>query len=330
MAGTHARSLARTGVLRVLHVVDPDPAAAAALADALGASPTGDLEAALDDVEVEAGLVATPAPTHPDLVRRVASTGRHVFVEKPLAVDLAGGRAAVEAVREAGVICQVGFMRRYDPAYADAKRRIEDGEIGTPEVLRLVSRDPAPPPLAFLRSSGGLMVDFAIHDLDLARFLFGPVAEVRAVGGALIVPELGREGMHDTAVATLRFESGALGTLEAGLRTGYGYEIRTEAIGSGGRLRVEVERQLAVTRADAHGVRFDPPRNFEERFGAAFEAELRAFARSVRGDAPCSPGAEDAWHSLRLALAAQRALHTGHPVDVAGLGTLAEPREEEA
>jgi myo-inositol 2-dehydrogenase/D-chiro-inositol 1-dehydrogenase/scyllo-inositol 2-dehydrogenase (NAD+) len=316
MAGTHARTLASSGALELRYVIDRDLAAAAALAERLGAAAATDIDAALADEHVEAALIATPTPTHADLVERVAAAGRHVFVEKPLAGDLdAAGRAA-RAVERAGVYCQVGFQRRFDPAYVAARRRLQAGEVGKPEVLRLISRDPHPPARRFLRASGGLMVDFAIHDLDLARHLLGPVTEVRAVGAALIDPSLADEGLFDTAVALLRFADGALGVLEAGLRTGYGYEIRTEVVGSRGRLQVEVARAEALTLSDEHGVRYAPPADFEARFGAAYRAELEAFAGALRGGPRQGPDARDAVLSLGLALAAQSALETERPVDV--------------
>lgn len=316
MARTRARILARSGALDVRYVVDPNPASAAELARALGARAEPSLDRALADDAVEAAIVATSTPAHAQVVQRVTAAGRHAFVEKPLALDLASALRAAEAVERAGTVCQVGFQRRYDPAYVDAKRRLDAGDIGAPEVLRLISRDPAPPSTRFLRGSGGLMVDFAIHDLDLALHLLGPVSEVRAVGAALIDPSLAEEGLFDSAVATLRFETGALGWLEAGLRTGYGYEIRTEIVGSLGRLQVDQERIGGLTVAGEHGVRHHPPADFEARFHQAYERELGAFARAVRGTQPPWPDAREGCRSLALALAAQHALVTGDTVDV--------------
>lgn len=316
MATAHAQVLARTGYVRIGTVCDTDAERARLMAAPLAASSTTDIETVLSDDAIDAVIITTPTPTHADLIVAVANAGKHVFVEKPVASDLAGARRAAAAVRANGVSCQVGFQRRYDPAYIEAKHRIDVGELGTLEVFRAVSRDPSPPSLKFLLSSGGLMVDLAIHDLDSARFFMGEVAEVHCVGGVLAVPELAEHGLHDTAVATLRFASGALGTVEAGLRTSYGYEIRAEVLGSLGRFHLEMERLLDLRSYDAQGARVVLPQDFTERFARAYGAEISAFALALREGRPVTPDIDDAGLSLRLALAAQRSLMTGSTVTV--------------
>lgn len=316
MAATHAQVLASAGLVRIATVCDTRQASAEALAAPLGATATTDLDAVLADEAVDALIITTPTATHADLIVAAAGAGKHVFVEKPVAADLAGADRAAAAVRRSGIRCQVGFQRRFDPAYVEAMRRIEAGELGALEVFRAVSRDPRPPALEFLLGSGGLMVDLGIHDLDSARFFMGEVSEVTCIGAVLAVPELEAHHLYDTAVAVLRFESGALGTVEAGLRTSYGYEIRAEVFGAKGRIHLEMERLLDLRSYDASGARVVPPQSFAERFSVAYEAEILAFARALREDRPVSPDIHDARLSLRLALATQRSLESGATVQV--------------
>lgn len=317
MARTHAHVLAQVGDVDVSIVCDSSLERAGTLAAMHDARPTTRLDVVLEDDSVQAAIVTTPTATHARLVEQLAAAGKHVFVEKPVADDLAGAEAVVAAVEAAGVRCQVGFQRRYDPAYQEAKRAISAGELGQVEGFRAVSRDAEPPALRFLETSGGLMVDLAIHDLDAARFLVGEVSEVHCVGSVQVLPELRELGLFDAAVATLRFENGALGTLEAGLRTAYGYDIRTEVLGAKGRLHLEMDRLLQLTRYDERGGRFDRPRDFQQRFSEAYANEIRAFAQAIEEGRPVTPDAADAAASLRLALAAQRSLETGEVVHLA-------------
>jgi inositol 2-dehydrogenase len=319
MGLAHARVLAGLAECRVVRVVDTLAQNAERVAAELGAEPSTHLEDAFRP-EVDAVIVTTPTPTHAEVVEAAARAGKAIFVEKPIAESLEAGRRVVAAVERAGVPCQVGFQRRYDPAYVRAKAMIEEGALGRLEGIRLVGRDPYLPRLEFLKTSGGLLVDMGIHDLDSARFLLGEVAEVYAIGGVLVEPELKQYGLFDTAVATLRFESGAVGTLEVALRTAYGYDIRCEVLGERGRIHIERDRRPDLTLYDERGGNFDRPRNFEERFPEAYAAEMVAFARNLHAGRPLEPGVRDAWYSLRLAKAAQHALETGQMVNVKEFG----------
>lgn len=320
MGQAHAHVLSTLREVRITWVVDVDAATARQVAAQLGAQASTDLGAVLGQPDVQAVLITTPAGSHADTVIQAAQAGKAIFTEKPLAKSLEDAVRAVRAVEAAGVPNQVGFQRRYDPAYLQAKVKIDAGELGRLEGFRAVGRDPEPPPTPYLVGAGGLLVDMGGHDLDLARFLVGEVAEVRALGGALVRPELAEHGEHDTAVALLRFENGALGTLEVGLRTAYGYDIRTEVLGEKGRLHIERDRQPDLTVYDARGATHDRPRHFTERFPEAYAAEITAFARGVQAGTPLTPSMRDALHSLRLALAAQHALSSGESVQVRGFG----------
>jgi inositol 2-dehydrogenase len=320
IGAAHARRLAAIPGCVLALVVDRNEQRATGLASELGAGASADPAAALSDPGVDAVVIATQVASHAELAEAAAAAGKPFFLEKPLAHDLAAGRRVVEAVRRHGTPGQVGFQRRYDPAYREAKRRIDAGELGRIEGFRGVGRDPAPPPLDYLLTSGDLLVDMGIHDLDSARFLVGEVERVHAVGGVLAVPELAAHGLFDTAVATLEFANGAVGTLEVALRTAYGYEIRAEVLGERGRLHIETDRRPDLVAYGEAGGAFDRPRGFEERFEQAYRLELEAFVANLRAGEPLSPDPLDAWESLRLALAAQHALSSGETVRVSGFG----------
>lgn len=315
MGRAHASLLARIPQCRLVAVADPHAERATELAaptDARVFQDAGDLI----DSAVEAVVITTPVATHAPLALAAIRAGKAVFLEKPVAHTLAAAHAVATAAAERGVPVQVGFQRRYDAAYVEAHRRIEAGELGRIEGFRGVGRDPQPPALDYLLTSGDLMADMGSHDLDSARFLVGEVDEVHAIGGALAVPELGEHGLCDTAVAILRFEGGAVGTLEVGLRTAYGYDIRAEVLGERGRLHVEVDRRPELLHYDAGGGRFDRPRDFMQRFLPAYLEELTAFATRVTAGRSVAPDAADAVKSLRLALAAQHSLDHDEVVQV--------------
>ncbi len=316
MAQTHARALRAVPELELTAICDQVPENAACLADPLGVA-VKTLADTLADPELDAVIITSPTPTHAALIQRAAEAGKHIFVEKPLTATLAEAENATQVIREAGVQGQVGFQRRFDPAYVEAKRALTAGELGEVMSFRGVSRDPSPPPLAFLRTSGGLMLDLGVHDLDTMRFLIGEVAEVHATGSVQKMSELAEHGLFDSAVATVRFENGALGTLELGLHTAYGYEIRAEVLGEYGRLHLEMTSPLNLTRYTTEGAVSKGPQNFEERFLAAYTAELSAFATCLLENRLVSPNAEDAVKTLQLALAAQWALETNQTVQVA-------------
>ncbi len=315
MAQTHARALAYVRGLELCAVADAVPENAARFAEPQGV-PVQTYDAVLADPSVDAVLITTPTPTHAALIVQAAEAGKHVFVEKPVAGTLEETERIVGVLERTGVQCQVGFQRRFDTAYAEVKRALSAGELGRVFTFRGVSRDPAPPPLGFLRTSGGLMVDLGIHDLDTMRFLVGEVAEVRAVGSSAMMPELASYGLFGSAVATVVFDNGALGTLELGLHTPYGYEIRAEVLGERGRMHLEMDAPLHLTRYTAAGHTKRPPQNFEERFFWAYVAELEAFARCLQEGRPVTPDATDATQTLRLALAAQHSLESGEAVSL--------------
>ncbi|HWQ14132.1 MAG TPA: inositol 2-dehydrogenase [Roseiflexaceae bacterium] len=317
MGMTHLRNLVGIPGVRVRVVADVQFDAAergAALVQAERAS--DDVEGTIRARDVDAVLIATPTPSHAPLIEACARAGKPVWCEKPVALTLEETRRVAEAVEAAGIPAMVGFMRRFDPGYAEAKRRIELGEVGRVERFRALSCDFSPPPLGFIRTSGGIFVDMLVHDFDLARFLVGEVAEVSAWGATLIDPGFAQAGDVDTAVALLRFENGALGVVEGARRTTWGYDIRTEVAGSEAKVVVEAFQKTPLVTSCGLGYGGDHFESFPDRFEAAYRAELAHFFDCLRTGRAPEPGVRDALESLRVALAATKSLQEGRPVRV--------------
>ncbi len=275
-----------------------------------------DPEKVLSDPTVEAVLICTSTDTHADLIVAAAKKGKHIFCEKPIALSLEEIDRALSAVRESGIKLMVGFNRRFDPNFAKAKELLIQGAIGKPEVLRITSRDPAPPSLDYIRRSGGIFLDMTIHDFDMACFLLeDEVVEVYALGEALVDPKIKEAGDVDTAVISLRFRSGALGVIDNSRRATYGYDQRIEILGEKGMIRVENPRPHTVTLWNASGE--DGPTLFSffmDRYTEAFVRELRAFVLALlEGRDPPISG-EEGRRPVVLALAAKRSLEEKRPV----------------
>jgi myo-inositol 2-dehydrogenase/D-chiro-inositol 1-dehydrogenase len=285
-------------------------------------------EALLSDPEIEAVLICTSTHTHAQLVCQAAAAGKHIFCEKPLALDLAHIGEALAAVEEAGVLLQVGFHRRFDPNFRRLKELLDKGEIGTPWLLKITSYDPEPPPPAYVRVSGGIFLDMTIHDFDMARFLLGEVDEVLAVGAVLVDPEIGAAGDVDTAVVTLKFATGALGVITNSRRAVYGHDQRIEVLGERGGLWAENPLPDTATVADKQGYRTSPLHHFfVERYREAYIAELRAFVDAVRQGTGSPVSGLDGKIPVVMGYAAKRSLAERRPVALSEIDpTLAGPQ----
>ncbi|HAF70406.1 TPA: inositol 2-dehydrogenase [Candidatus Acetothermia bacterium] len=276
----------------------------------------GDPASILKDPEIEAVLICSSTDTHADLIEQAAEAGKHIFCEKPIALDLDSIDRALAAVERAGVVLQVGFNRRFDPSFSAAREAVAAGRIGRPHILKITSRDPAPPPIEYIKVSGGIFLDMTIHDFDMARFLMGEeVVEVYAAGTVLVDERIGEVGDIDTAIVTLRFESGALGVIDNSRRAVYGYDQRVEVFGDRGMVRVENPRphQALVSNADGdHG----PPllHFFVERYTDSYVRELSAFVEAIqKGKEPPVTG-RDGKIPVVMGYAAKRSLAEGRPV----------------
>jgi myo-inositol 2-dehydrogenase / D-chiro-inositol 1-dehydrogenase len=315
MGMEHARNLAGMSRARVVAVADPNlEAAQRARVLARGERVYADPEAAIADADVEVVLICTPTPTHAPFTELAARAGKAVFCEKPIALDLAETVRVMALVDESNIPFQIGFQRRYDVAFSDAKRRLESGALGRLEQFRAVGRDPAPPPLEYLKVSGGIFCDQAIHDIDIARFLVGEVAEVSAWGAVNVDPAIAEIGDADTVTSLLRFENGALGVIENSRRAVYGYDVRSEVFGERGKLVIDATPKTPMWHFGENGVNSDHYHFFMDRFVDAYRLELEAFFASLEAGTKPTPGTRDAVESLCIALALTRSLKEGRPV----------------
>jgi len=278
---------------------------------------TTDYRELLARPEVEAVFVISPTSTHREVVTEAARAGKAIFCEKPIALTLAETDAIAGALEQAGVFFQAGFMRRFDAGYAQAWAKIEAGVIGRPTTFKSIGHDPFCPNPAFADPavSGGLILDMAIHDFDLARWLMqDEVKRVYAEGSLMACPELKAVGDIDNAVVTLAFERGAVGDVEVSRNAFYGYDIRTEVLGTEGALQIGYFRQTPVLTLTPEGVAYDMVPYIIERFLDAYVAQSQDFVnRVLAGDEPAVT-IEDARRALAIGAAATQSLHEGRPI----------------
>jgi scyllo-inositol 2-dehydrogenase (NAD+) len=272
----------------------------------------------IDDRHVDAVVIVTPTDTHRDIVIAAARSKKPTFCEKPPAINLAECAAMADAVNTSGTFFQMGFMRRFDPGYAAAKEKINQGAIGRPVVFKSTSRDPFRPSLEYANpvSSGGILVDMGIHDFDLARWFMGDVETVSAVGGVLAYPEMASIGDNDNAIATLTFADGRLGVIDLTRNGVYGYDISTELLGDAGTVRVGYLRETPIFTMTKNSIAHDTVPYFMERFERAYTLQLQNFAQNVLRGRPPAIAIADGVEALRVALAATTACRTGQPVKV--------------
>ena len=311
----HARSVGQLDGARVVAVADVFPEAAQALAAGAGAQ-VRETDALIASPDVDAVVIGTPTDTHYDLIHAAAAAGKAIFCEKPVDMSAVRIRECIKVVEAAGVPFLTAFQRRFDPNFANLQARLRAGEIGQVEIVTILSRDPSPPPLSYIKSSGGIFRDMMIHDFDMARFLLGeePV-QVFAVGSALVDPEIGNAGDIDTAAVTLTTASGKICQISNSRRATYGYDQRVEVHGSGGMLRVGNIMENTVQSATGSGFRSSPAQHFFlERYEAAYRAEMGHFAQSVVDGQRPTPGIEDGLKAQLLADAAAQSLSSGLPV----------------
>jgi myo-inositol 2-dehydrogenase/D-chiro-inositol 1-dehydrogenase len=270
----------------------------------------------LEHPDIQAVVICSSTDTHARIIEEAAQAGKHIFCEKPIALDLASIDRALAAVEQTGVKLQIGFNRRFDANYRRVRQAVEQGDIGRPHLLHLVSYDPAPPPVAYIRVSGGIFLDMAIHDFDMARFLIGSeVDEIVATGGVMVDPAIGAAGDVDTAVVLLKFTNGAIGTISNSRQASYGYDQRLELLGSAGAISIGNNFPNTAVISDGHGVRRDLPlRFFVERYTESFVSEMAAFVDAVLYDTPVPVSGLDGRAPVVMALAAGKSLAEGRPV----------------
>lgn len=303
----HAENLAgRVPGARLTRLLDARAGAAASLGARLGVPACASYAELLDANDVDAVVIATPAPTHEEMATLAAVAGRHVFCEKPLAPDPQTAQRIVDAARSAGVTLQVGFQIRFDPDFAALAPRVHAGELGRLQMFSARLRDMQPPSPEYLRTSAGLFVDGTIHLLDLAGWLAGPITGIRAFASTGGDGAIGDVGDVEQAVTVIRFAGGALGVLENSRCAGYGFECSAELVGSRRTVRVAQHRRRHLEWRSPDSVAVDHTRDFLDRFEAAYRVELESFVDAIHRDAePAVTGAEAVMATV-LATAADR------------------------
>lgn len=298
---------------RLYGVADIQPEAVKATVAETGArgfATTADL---LADKAVDAIVVMTPTKLHGEVVIAAAEAKKAIFCEKPLSLEIAEGEAMKAAVARHGVFFQLGFMRRFDRAYAAAKQRIDAGDIGTPVIFKSSSKDQLPPPVEYLRpaSSGGLFIDMGIHDFDLARWYMGEVKDVFSVGNSIAFPEISTVGDVENGLSTMNFVQGGIGMVSLSRIGIYGYGIHTEIVGTKGTLQIGYDRETAILMMTKGRIAHDTVPGFYERFEQAYITQLQNFVDNLRQGRPAPIVADDGIRAQRIAIAATKSLHSG-------------------
>ena len=311
----HLRNLATIPNANLVVVADPDPAAAEAGRDLARAKRASlDPMEAIHDPEVEAVVINSPTTTHAALIEAALRAGKAVWCEKPIAQELADTKRVVDLWREVQIPVQIGFQRRFDPGYVRAKQLVDSGALGRIEQFRALSRDANPPTLEFLLTCGGSFLDMSVHDLDLARFLVGEVEEVHAWADVLHDERFTQADDWDTSVVMMKFRNGALGVVETARHSRWGYDIRAEVAGAIGKVVVDGERMTPAAYYREGATESDLYPDYMDRFEVAYRRELEAFFGNLGAGRPVGPGPDDAYETLRLAVACTRSWRENRPI----------------
>ncbi len=278
-----------------------------------------DYRTLLENPAIDAVAICSATDTHSAIIEEAAAAGKHIFCEKPIDFSLEKIDRALAAVKKAGVKLQIGFNRRFDPNFQKARQLVEDGKVGTPHLLRITSRDPAPPPLEYIKVSGGIFLDMAIHDFDMASFLMQrPVTEIYATGSVLVDPEIGAAGDIDTTAITLRFEGGPIGVIDNSRQAVYGYDQRVEVFGSEGMVAIGNDTPDQHVYSNKEGVHSSLPQYFFlERYNESYIAEMRRFVRCLQQDTPPAVSGKEGRLPVVMGLAAQKSFQENRPVKLA-------------
>ena len=314
----HAANIAhRIPGARLAALADVDVESARRCAEELGVENcTDDYRTLFDDSSIDGVVICTSTDTHAEISWLAAEARKHVFCEKPISFDLPVIDRVLDAVERAGVKFQVGFNRRFDPSFRRVRESVLNGEIGDVHLVHIVSRDPAPPGIEYILRSGGIFLDMTIHDFDMARYLTGSdVVEVYAAGSVRIDPAIGEAGDFDTLLVSLKFENGALGTIDNSRKAVYGYDQRAEVFGSGGSIRTDNHYPNAAVTSTSAGIRRDLPLHFFiERYAESFVDEMRAFVKAVQDDGPVAVSGADGRAPVVMGLAAALSAKENRPV----------------
>ncbi len=279
---------------------------------------TTDYTEILNDSEIEAVLICSSTDTHADMIIAAAEAGKHIFCEKPIDFNIEKIQQALNSVEAAGVKLQIGFNRRFDHNFKKVRELVESGKVGEVHIVKITSRDPAPPPLEYVKVSGGIFLDMTIHDFDMARYLsVSEVEEVYAQGAVLIDPAIGQAGDVDTAIITLKFKNGAMGVIDNSRQAVYGYDQRVEVFGSQGNVEVKNDFPDSARLSTAEGVIGSRPQYFFlERYKMSYVEELKAFVDAVAHDSEPPVTGNDGLQPVLIGVAALKSLTEKRPVKI--------------
>ncbi|MEW5959490.1 MAG: inositol 2-dehydrogenase [Chloroflexota bacterium] len=277
---------------------------------------TQDPRRIFEDKTIDAVVIGSSTNTHAQFISEAAKAGKHIFCEKPIALDLAVIDEALDVVNRSGVKLQLGFNRRFDPNFKQARDMVAAGKIGAPYIVHIIARDPAPPPVEYIKVSGGIFLDQTIHDFDMARFLIdSEVEEVYAIGGVMVDPAIGEAGDIDTAIITLRYANGAIGMIDNSRKAVYGYDQRVEVFGSAGSVVVGNSTPHTAVYSNADSVQSAKPLYFFlERYMDAYAAEMKVFIDCILQDTPPPVTGMDGRIPVVMGLAAWKSYRENRPV----------------
>ncbi len=313
----HASSTAVTPGAMIGGVADAFPEAAERMAMQYGCEAMSTEDIIASEL-IDAVVIGTPTDTHFEIIQAAAAQGKAIFCEKPVDMSVERIESCKQTVEAAGVPFMTGFNRRFDPNFASLQKQLRDGVIGDIEIVTILSRDPSPPPIGYIKSSGGIFRDMMIHDFDMARFLLGeePI-KVQATGASLVDPAIGEAGDVDTAAVMLTTASGRICQISNSRRATYGYDQRVEVHGAKGLLRADNQLESTLELATDAGFRRSPTQHFFlERYEEAYLRELQAFIDSVTNGTPPNPTIDDGLKAQRLADAATQAWSENRIVDL--------------
>lgn len=306
----HAETLAfRMPEAHLVAIADPDVAAASDVAAHCGnPKVVQDAEGIFANKSIDAVLICSPTATHAEFVLRAARAGKHIFCEKPIDHSLSKIDQALREVSKSGVKFQVGFNRRFDANFARVRSAVEHDQIGTPYLMHIISRDPGPPSMSYIRASGGIFLDMTIHDFDMARFLIGDEVEsIYTVGTVRVDPEIGEAGDLDTALVVLQFRGGVIGTIDNCRQAVYGYDQRVEILGSKGAIATENCYPNQAILSTNSAIQRDLPLNFfMDRYTQSFSSEMESFVNAVLHNNSIAVNGNDGRMAVAMALAARK------------------------
>jgi myo-inositol 2-dehydrogenase / D-chiro-inositol 1-dehydrogenase len=312
----HTDNLLRMPNVRLKAIADPyiDKS----WADSRNLNAITNVENIFNDKEIDAVLILSPSTLHAEQIVKASRAGKHIFCEKPIALDPEKIKEAIKEADQNNVKLQIGFNRRFDPNFKRLKHAVESGKIGDLYLIKIISRDPAPPPVEYIKESGGIFLDMTIHDFDMIRYLSGSeVDQVFAAGAVLVDPNIGKAGDIDTAITTLKLANGALASIDNSRQAVYGYDQRVEVFGSKGSMVAlnNTETQTVFTSSD--GVVSDCPLDFFlERYTKSFLQEMEEFVQAVTENKEPPVGGNDGLAATLIGLAAKKSFELNEPVSI--------------